>query len=181
VASAEERIGTLTLDGLSYVSFGDAQNLAIPAGSFLRFRFADPGADGSVAIAIAPGDASIAPIAVGDDATLRYRLASPATGTIRRVGGRAEIELQATLTASLEESGAEGATTTYELRFTTGTASAVDASRTETVTVEGTPVEGVGYVQLVGAATNLPDAFPGPGEAVYAVLSGRFDWLPALP
>jgi hypothetical protein len=41
-------------------------------------------------------------------------------------------------------------------------------------------VESARYVQLVGATSNKPDAFPEPGTAVTAVLSGTFDRLPAL-
>jgi hypothetical protein len=47
--------------------------------------------------------------------------------------------------------------------------------------IDGTPVEAGNHVRLVGAATNRQDAFPGPGEAVYAILSGSFDWLPEGP
>jgi hypothetical protein len=38
--------------------------------------------------------------------------------------------------------------------------------------------DGVWYGQLVGTATNKSDAYPGPGAAVYTVLSGRFDAVP---
>lgn len=49
--------------------------------------------------------------------------------------------------------------------------------------VEDAPLVGrSSYVELVGAATNKADAFPEPGVAVHAVLSGRFDALPeAIP
>lgn len=127
-----------------------------------------------------PEDVSIAPIPVAEGATLQYTLASTAMGTLRSVAGAREIELLATLVATLRESS-ETAPITYQLRFTTGTAQATNTSQTESVTIEGTPAAASTYVRLVGAATNAPDAFPGPGEAVSAVLSGSFDWLPVLP
>jgi hypothetical protein len=82
------------------------------------------------------------------------------------------------LVARLRES-TESAPVAYRLRFTTGTAEATNATQTETVAVEGSAVATSNHVRLVGAATNDPDAFPAPGEAVYAVLSGTFDWLPS--
>jgi hypothetical protein len=42
-------------------------------------------------------------------------------------------------------------------------------------------VEGARYLQLVAAATNKAEAYPEPGTAVSAVLSGSFDTLPAVP
>lgn len=39
-------------------------------------------------------------------------------------------------------------------------------------------VDGVWYAQLVAATTNEKNAFPEPGSAVHAVLSGLFDRLP---
>ena len=50
-----------------------------------------------------------------------------------------------------------------------------------TMTVEITGmrlVDGVWYVQLVGATVNKENAFPKPGTAVYTVLSGQFDQMP---
>jgi hypothetical protein len=38
-AFSEETIGTMTLDGLSFISFGDQEVLPIPPGSTVRFRF----------------------------------------------------------------------------------------------------------------------------------------------
>ena len=42
-ASAEETVGTFTLDGLSYVAFGDDEVFGLPAGSTLRFHFGTAG------------------------------------------------------------------------------------------------------------------------------------------
>jgi hypothetical protein len=89
-----------------------------------------------------------------------------------------QTELVATLVARLRES-TESAPVAYRLRFTTGTAEATNAAQTEVVEIEGAPAAAPNQVRLVGAATNDPDAFPAPGEAVYAVLSGAFDWLPS--
>jgi len=111
---------------------------------------------------------------------IQYSLGGSATGTLRKVAGSKQIELFATLVATLQGSP-ETPPVSYQLRFTTGTAQASNSSQTEVVTVDGVPAAVANYVQLVGAATNRPDAFPGPGEAVYAILSGSFDWLPVLP
>jgi hypothetical protein len=42
-------------------------------------------------------------------------------------------------------------------------------------------VEGVWYAQIVAATTNVANAFPSTGVAVYSVVSGRFDSLPIEP
>jgi hypothetical protein len=175
-AWAEEATGTLHLDAGSYVSYSETENPRLPAGSAIRFRFGSPGADGAIPITVRPGDVSIAPIAV-PQGELQYALGAPATGTLRSIAGSRQIELFATLVATFRDNpGIPPAA--YELRFTTGTAEAVNTSATESVTVGGTPAAATNFVRLVGAATNRPDAVPGPGEAVYAVLSGTFDWLP---
>lgn len=177
-AIAQEQVGTLALDSSSFVSYSDAADTPIPSGSVVRFHFGTANPDGSIPLTVAPADLTIAPIAVGGGATLRYTLAEPAAGTLRRVGANREIELVTKLVATLEPSEG-GAPVTYQLRFSTGTEQATNAAQTEIVTVEGTPAAQTTSVRLVGAATNDPEAFPGPGEAVYGVLSGSFDWLPA--
>lgn len=111
---------------------------------------------------------------------IQYALARVASGTLRNIRGSKQIELFATLVATLQGS-AETPPAFFELRFTTGTAQASNVRRTATVAIDGTPVEAGNHVRLVGAATNRQDAFPGPGEAVYAILSGSFDWLPEGP
>jgi hypothetical protein len=179
-ARAEDQLGTLSLDATSFVSYSESQNPHIPAGSTIRFRFGAANADGSAPITVRPEDVAIAPIAVAQGMAIQYSLGGPATGTLRKVAGAKQIELFATLVATLQGSP-ETPPVSYELRFTTGTAQASNTSQTETVTVDGVPAAAANYVQLVGAATNRPDAFPGPGEAVYAVLSGSFDALPVLP
>lgn len=178
-ASADEQTATLALDRQAFIAYGDAGSVPVPAGSTIRFRLGAAHPDGSIAIAVRPDDLSIAPIAL-EGATIQYTLREVASGTLRRVGDSRQIELLATLVATLRD-GSEAAPVAYQLRFTTGTAEATNAAQTEAVSVSGAPAVGSNHVKLVGAATNEPDAFPGPGEAVYAVLSGTFDWLPSPP
>jgi hypothetical protein len=182
-APAEETLGTLQLDGLSFISFEDLENLAIPSGSSIRFHFGSPAADGSVPFSIAPSDVSIAPIALdGDGSTLTYGLAAAASGWIRKnADGTPRVEFTALVAATLAHPEI-GGTKQHALHFTTQAASATNLAGTQTVSVEGVPlVEGANYVQLVGAVANKADAYPEPGKAVYTVLSGRFDQLPDLP
>lgn len=180
-ARAQQVVGTLTLDGLSFVSFDNRTTLTIPSGASLRFHFARPGADGSVAFTLAPADVSIPPIVLDDGkSTLTYRLATATTGTLRPAPTRS-IEFTASLSTTLEnEQGSS--TATYVVRFTTHRATATNADGTRTIDVEGMPlVDGPNHVQLVGATTNRTDAYRDPGVATYAVLSGTFDELPRLP
>lgn len=177
-ASADEQMGTLALDGQAFIAYGDAGSIPVPSGSTIRFRFGAADPDGSIPITVRPADLSIGPVAI-EGATIQYALKEEATGTLRRVDGSKKIELLATLVATLHNS--DGAPVAYQLRFTTGTTSATNATGSESVAVEGASVSASNFVKLVGGATNAPDAFPGPGEAVYAVLSGSFDWLPSVP
>ena len=65
--------------------------------------------------------------------------------------------------------------------FTTESTEATNLAGNVTVEITGMRlVEGVWYVQLVGATVNKENAFPKPGAAVYTVLSGQFDQLPDL-
>lgn len=173
--------GTLQLDGLSFLAFEGKRSLAIPPGSTIRFRFADPSSDGSVAFTIERDDVSIAPIQIDEVTTLRYTLDAPARGTMRREAGQRRVEFTAVLRASLTSpDGTSDAT--YSLRFTTESAQSTDAAGEESVQVDGMRVvEGAKYVQLVGATTNRTDAAIEPGTAAYGVLSGSFDSIPALP
>lgn len=179
-ASAQEQVSTLRLDDQAYVSYSDTETAKLPSGSTIQFRFGPANADGSVPILVRPEDLSIAPIPVAEGATIAYALRETASGTIRSVGGVRQIELSATLVASLRENP-EAPAVVHQLVFTTGRAQASNAGGTESVALDGEAPAASNRVSLVGAATNRPDAFPAPGEAVYAVLSGTFDWLPALP
>lgn len=177
-ARAEPTLATLTLDGLSFVSFQDEEVLPLAAGSTLQLRFGDPLPSGDVPFTILPGDVSIAPIALADGRTLTYGLAAPASGVLRETGGDRILEFQGAVAATLG-GGAGAGTFTYSMPFTTETVSATNALGTHTVQVTGLRlVDGVWYAQLVGATVNRNNAFPKPGAAVYTVLSGQFDQLP---
>jgi hypothetical protein len=178
-ASAEETTGTLTLDGLSFISFGDRQVLALPAGSTVRFRFGSPTPSGSIPFTIRPEDVSIAPVAlVSSTGTLRYSIASPASGSMTSTANGRQISFSATVRATVDSPEANGSFD-YAIPFTTETTSASNLSGSETETVSGMRlVNGAWYGQIVGATTNKSEAFPEPGTAVYTVLSGSFDQVP---
>lgn len=177
-ARAEDAIGVFTLDGLSFVSFQDVEVLPIPSGSTLRFHFGKPSSDGSIPFTLAPEDVTIAPIPMAGAGTLRYSLASPASGWIRPTASGRRIDFMASVAASLERPEG-GGTFTYAGPFSTESVAASNASGTASVEAKGMRmVDGAWYVQLVGATTNRANAFPKPGAAVYTVLSGRFDRLP---
>jgi hypothetical protein len=178
-AGAEETVGTLTLDALSFISFGRQQTFMIPSGSTIKFHFGEPRADGSVPFTISPGDVSIASISLaGNDGELRYSLASPTSGLMRTAEGGRRIDFRASVNATLVQAGGEG-TYTYSMPFTTETLEATSLSGDLEIEVTGMRlVDGVWYVQLVGATVNKANAFPAPGTAVYTVLSGSFDRIP---
>jgi hypothetical protein len=176
--AASETVGTFTLDSLSYVSFGDDEILYLPAGSTLRFRFGAPAADGSTPYTIEPGDVAIGDVAVPSGGVLRYGMASPASGAIRKTTAGVRIDFTATVRATLERGGDTGSFE-YAIPFTTEGAAASNRARTESLEVSGMRlVEGAWYGQIVGATTNKDNAFPEPGAAVYTVLSGSFDRVP---
>ena len=178
-AQADESVSTFSLDGLSFISFGDQQILFPPTGSSIKFRFGVPAADGSVSFTIAPADVSIAPISLpGNAGTLRYSIASPVTGSLVPTASGRKITFTATVRASLSDTPRAG-TYEYEIPFSTEAAAASNAAGTDSVSVTGMRlVDNVWYGQLVGATTNKTNAFPEPGTAVYTVLSGRFDRIP---
>jgi len=172
-------ISTLSLDGLSFISFENLETYQIPSGASIKFHFAPSGSGSSIGFTIQPQDVVIPPIKLSSgEGTLQYTLAGPASGTMTVTGGTATIDMTATISASL--SGPDGGgSVTYPLHFTTQTASAPNSAGTKTVSVTGAPVvRSAGYVQLVAATTNKPQASPEPGRAVYTVLSGSFDHLP---
>jgi hypothetical protein len=178
-ARAAESSIMLRLDEHSFISYSASDNPPLPAGSTIRFRFGGPLADRSLSVRVEPEDVSIPPVGIAPGAAIEYSLSEAGTGRAWMEGSRLQIELLATLVANLR-GGEAVPPLTYQLRFTTGLAQAPSADQTDSVAVAG---EGAGVsrdLRLVGAATNRPDAFPGPGEAVYAVLSGRLDSLPDL-
>jgi hypothetical protein len=180
VASAEDTVSTLTLDGLSFVSFGDERVFALPSGSTIRFQFSPPAADGSRSFSIPPDGVSIAPIELGgDEGTLRYSLATLAAGSMRATaeGGR-RMDFTASVNATRATAEGEGSYS-YTVPFTTESVEARSLSGDVEIEVQGLRlVEGVWYVQLVGGVSNRADAVPEAGAAVYTVLSGTFDQIP---
>ena len=176
---AEETLGTFRLDGLSFVSFGDQQFLFPESGATIVFRFGTPNEDGSVPFEIHPADVSIAPIPLpSGQGTLRYSLVATAFGFVRPTEDGRRIEFNAAVAATLDAPEGSGSYT-YTVPFTTETAAASNAQRTDSVAVSGMRlVDGVWYAQIVGATTNQENAFPEPGAAVYTVLSGSFDQVP---
>lgn len=180
-ARSQETLGTLTLDGLSFVSFDDRTIYTIPGGASLRFHFGNPNSDGSVPFTLAPSDVSIPPIVIdGGKLFLTYRITSSTQGVLR-TEPTPSLEFTASVSTTLE--GEEGSSTaTFAVRFTTGAVSATDTEGGRRIEVEGMPLaRGANHVQLVGATTNRADAYVEPGAATYTVLSGTFDQLPSLP
>jgi len=181
-ANAQDLNSTLTLDGLSFISFQDVANYPIPSGSSIGVHFGTPASDGSVPVSIDPAGVNVVPIPLGQGGgVLRYTLASPGTGTLRKTSSGAVLELNVTIGATLVTDGG-GGTFNYPMRLTTEATAASDQSQTTTINVSGARLDlAAHYVQLVGATTNRTQAYPEPGKAVYTVLSGSFDHLPSLP
>ena len=181
LAARAETSATFTLDPLSFVSFEDSEVFPIPAGGTLRFRFGEPDAGGATPFTLAPADVSIPPIPLPDGKTLTYELASPASGTLTHAsspGDRDDLQFVATVRAHLSAPEG-GGSMQYVMSFTTRTAGATNLTGTASVAVEGMPLsDAAGAMQLVGATISKEHAFPGPGKAVYTVLSGTFDPLP---
>jgi hypothetical protein len=177
-ARAEPQVGTLHLDGLSFVSFGNQQLFSIPLGSTIQFEFGEPRADGSIPFMIHPAGVAIEPIPMGGDyRELRYSLESSASGYAKPVeGGGLRVDFTASVRATLVAENGELGSYTYTVPFTTEELAVDDAGGDIQLGVTGMPVaDRNGYVQIVGAVTNREQAFPEPGTAVYTVLSGRFD------
>lgn len=179
LTATAETISTLTLDSFSFVSFGEIEEIYLPAGSTIVFRFGDPNPDGSVPFTIDPQGVTIAPVALPQGAgTLQYSIPTAATGLMQTTSDGRRIEFIAKVRATIT-GGADDGSYEYTLPFTTEVATATDLPRTVQLTIEGLRmIEGVWYLQLVGATTNKEHAFPQPGTAVYTVLSGTFDQIP---
>jgi apolipoprotein N-acyltransferase len=180
---AEDVLATLTLDALSFVSFGNREVLAIPAGSTLRFRFGAASKDGSVPFTIAASDVALSSIPLpSQEGKVAYGLVGAASGVLRK-GEDAQlvIEFEGTIAARLDEVEG-GGTNTYPVRFTTEHVEAKASDGKTTLEVDGMRgVPGARYVQLVAGTTNKTNAAIEPGAAVYSVLSGTFDRLPEVP
>lgn len=180
ISATAQTIGTLTLDSLSFISFGDQQTISLPAGSTLEFQFRSPNATGSIPFTISPSGLSILPVDLpGDAGSLLYGLAGAAIGVVIPTNDGHIIQFNASVTATLQGQDGQTGTYTYSMPFTTETAVASDILGQTTVERTGVRlVEGIWYVQIVAATTNKENAFPAPGTAVYSVLSGQFDQLP---
>lgn len=164
------------------MSFDERENFQIPSGARIVVRFHD--SDSSViGFTIEPAGVTIPPIPIGTGGkTLHYTLVDRAKGTLKNVDGNLQMEFTAAVSATVRGADGQsvGETLSYTMTFTTQEASATDITGERMVRIEGAPlIDGPNYVQLAGAATNKADAFPEPGVAVYVVLSGRFDGLPA--
>lgn len=179
--SASAQQATLTLDGLSFVSFQDQEIVALPPGSTIEFTFGPPAADGSVPFTIDPRGVTIPDIALtSSSGRLHYALSAPAKGRLLSASSGLQMEFTAPIAATLTRDGSSG-TVGYAIRFTTESVSATSADGRSAVQVSGMRVVGgANYVQLAGATTNQATAYPKPGTAVYAVLSGTFDQLPPV-
>jgi hypothetical protein len=177
--NAEETLGTFTLDGLSFISFGDQQILLPETGSSIVFHFGTPAADGAVPFTFSTEDVSIAPITLpSGGGTLHYTIAGSTSGTLEPTAEGRRLSFTATVRAHLADTPG-GGSFDYVIPFSTENAQASNAAGTDAVNVAGMRlVDGLWYGQIVGATTNKTNAFPAPGTAVYTVLSGRFDRIP---
>lgn len=175
--SASAETATLTLDGLSFISFEDEITISIPTGGTIQFHFGTPNPDGTVPFQIGPVDVNLPPVSSETlNATLQYGLASQASGIMTPTTTGRRISFNGVITArdlSLGESSAR----TYALSFTTEHVSAQSLDGSAVVARDGFRApEGADYVQLVGATVAKSENEH--GSAVYMVLSGTFDRLP---
>ena len=178
-ATAQGTVSTFSLDGFSYISFGNQQIVLPDTGSTITFRFGTPNANGSVPFTIEPGDIQIPPVDLGaGQGTLTYAITEAATGLMTTETDGRKITFTATVRASLQSPDSSGGYE-YVMPFSTDGAAASDITGTQVLSVDGLRlVEGLWYGQIVGATTNKANAFPEPGSAVYSVLSGSFDQVP---
>lgn len=179
-ASHAQSIAVLTLDSLSFISFQDTVVLPLPSASTIKFRLGAPLADGSIPFTIQPNELEIGVIPLPDGSgSLEYGLGGPASGRISPMSGEHEIQFTASVTATMKQGDAHSGAYTYQMPFTTETATATDILGQVSVERTGVRlVDGVWYAQIVAATTNRENAVPAPGAAVYSVLSGSFDDLP---
>lgn len=180
-ANDDPLISTFTLDELSFVSFGGDFDVSLKAGSTIEFEFSKPGRDGVVAFEIDPSGLMLEPVDLpGPTARLRYKLVKKASGKMYPTPGGRRLEFDAVVSAVIDGAN-ESLALTYEMPFSTETASVMDQSGKKLVERQGARVdERVLYAQIVGTAVNSSVAYPNPGAAIYTVLSGRFDHLPGI-
>jgi hypothetical protein len=173
-------VATLRLDPFSIVSFGDEEVYQLPEGSEIKFEFPAAEGSGSLGFVIHPRDALIGRLPLQRQGeSLLFTLARTATG-VMRVGsdGRLIVEINAHVNATLDHPEMPGLTK-LPIHFTTESAKARSLAGDRVIDVAGGRVSGRA-VQLVGTATNTAADYPKPGAAVYVILSGVFDRLPAL-
>ena len=146
LSASGETVGTFTLDGLSFVSFGDERVLPLPPGSTIRFRFGAPAGDGSMPFTIQPVDVSIGEIPLPSGGVLRYEMASTASGRMRATNEGRTLSFSADVRATLDRGAEGGGSFEFAVPFTTETTAASNLSGTQTLDVSGMRlVDGVWY------------------------------------
>lgn len=181
-ATTAELVSTLTLDGLSFVSFQDREVYSIPSGGTIKFHFPSLEGEGSIPLSLSPADAALGPMMIrGGEGAMTFELVGPATGAVRPgANGDLIFELGAQVRVTLTHPE-QGGSKEIPVHFSTETKESVSLDGQDKVTVTGMRVHPAARaIQLVGTSTNAANDYPGPGVAVYVVLSGTFDQLPQL-
>lgn len=182
IARAEEFVATLALDESSMLSFEDEEIYSIPSGSTIRFRFGTPVTDGPTVVSVRPSDVSMGPLTLtSSQEKLLFSLPDPATGLVTsEQDGSLVVEMKAIVNVTFVHP--EGnSMTTIPIRFTTEAVEGRNLSSTTSVSVSGTRLNpSTRAVELVGTSTTSETGSPVPDAAVYVVLSGVFDQLPAV-
>jgi hypothetical protein len=152
---------------------------SIPSGSVIPMHFPDSLEGSSVPFSIHPDEVDIAPIPTGSGEGLVVRLIRPARGTLSIDGeGQYIISFVADISVSLVHPTL-GGSKRLRLSFTTESVQASSADGKTQLAVSGMRGDpSARALQLVTATRNAQDDFPGPGAAVYAVVSGSLDRLP---
>lgn len=178
--SNAQTTSTLSLDGSSFVSFGNQEIFSIPLGSSIVFEFGSPNAEGEVPFTIQPSGVTIPAIPMGTgDNELRYTLSSSTTGVMTPTPTGRRINFTAPLRATIVSPDGTSGYYDYSIPITTETAEAQDIAGALQIEITGLRLlDSIWYCQLVGGTTNRENAFPEPGTAVYAVLNGTFDQVP---
>ncbi len=181
-ATAAELVATLTLDGLSFVSFQDQEVYSIPSGGTIKFHFAALAGEESIPVSLGPADVAVEPMTIrGGEGSMRFEVVGPATGTVRLgPDGNLILDLGAKIRVTLIHPD-QGGSKEIGVHFSTETKETVSLDGTDKITVSGMRAHpSARGIQLVGTSTNAANDYPGPGAAVYVVLSGAFDQLPNL-
>ncbi|RIL02170.1 MAG: hypothetical protein DCC71_16785 [Proteobacteria bacterium] len=178
-SAADAFRATLTLDPLSFVSFGDDRVFSIPAGTKLAFRFPDSPSE-NLAFEIHPDDVASAEIPIGTAESLVVGLARPAKGVLRASDDGWTMSFDARLRVQIERP-IEPRMREIDVRFTTESATAKSTDGSRSISVSGLRLQPSALaIQLVGARSGDAADYPLAGGPIYAVLSGAFDRLPKL-